>query len=104
MSAEYTVEDEDRDDAEIAAQLVRDGWKGTSNRHRHIARLPEGKTGLEALRIVAPDDYRRIMENAERQAADTYRRIYAHAHKGTQQTLDSAMWVAFKKAGGEASW
>lgn len=73
----------------------------------HVEQEPHDSAaagGLEALRICAPDDYKRIMENAERQAADTYRRIYARAHRGTQQTLDSAMWIAFKKAGGEASW
>jgi len=99
---EYTLEDEDRDDAEIAAQLVRDGWKSTSNRYRNIARLPEGKTGLEALRDCAPEAYRHIMENAERQAADTYRRIFARGD--TKQTLDQDMFQAFKRARGEASW
>jgi len=104
MMTEYTVEDEDNDDAEIAAKLVRDGWKSTSNKHRVIARLPEGKTGLEALREVAPDDHKRIMENAERQAADTYRRLYANWGAGTSQILDSGTWSAFKRAGGQSSW
>jgi hypothetical protein len=100
----YTPEDEARDDAEIAAELVRAGWKSVSNQYRHIARLPEGKTGLEVLRACAPDEFRRIMEHAEKRAADTYLRMFAGADAGTLQTLDYAMFQAFRRAGGKSSW
>lgn len=93
-----------KNDREIAEQLVRDGWQSTSNKYRVIARLPEGKTGLEAVREVDPIAYKRIMEHAERQAEAYYRRMLANTSAGTQQTLDESMWRAFKKAGGEASF
>lgn len=104
MSADYTLEDEARDDSEIAAGLVRDGWKSVSNKYQTIARLPAGKTGIEALRECAPYEYARIVEEIERRAADTYRRVHATASAGTKQELDSSMFQAFKRAGGGSSW
>jgi hypothetical protein len=101
---DYSVEEEDSDDMEIARALVRDGWMSTSNKRRTIARLPEGKTGLEALRDVAPEAHDTIMSRAEQQAANGYRRIFASEGDGTRQTLDVSMWMAFKKAGGESSF
>lgn len=101
---EYTPEDEARDDEDIAAELVSDGWKAVSNKHRTIARLPQGKTGLEALQECAPDEFRRIMEQAEQRAADTYRRTYAMVDIGTKQELDHDMLRAFKRVGGESSF
>ncbi len=86
-----------------AAALVRDGYKSTSNKYRNVARLPEGKTGLEALRDCAPEEYARIMEQAERQAADRYRRFNAAEH-GDQETLTVDEFKAFRSAGGESSF
>lgn len=103
----YSPEEETADDLEIARKLVRDGWKQTSSKYRTIARLPEHVTmnsGLKALEAYDRDAYERIMEDAERRAADTFRRIYANEKDGTKQALDEGMWVAFKKAGGEASF
>lgn len=104
VPCEYTPEDEARDDAEIAVDLIRDGWKSVSNKYHTIARLPFGKTGLETLQESAPDEFKRIMALAEQQAANTYLRMYATERAGTSQQLDSSMFQAFKRAGGEASW
>lgn len=78
-------------------------WKGTSNRYRTIARLPEGKSGVEALKDAAPDQYRNIMREVERRAADTYRRMYAE-REGNSLMITQEEWAAFKAAGGESSW
>lgn len=88
---------------DLMTHLVRDGYMQTSARFRCVARLPEGKTGLEALRDVAPNDYARIMGQAERNAADEFRRIYAE-RCGLQIQLGPEEFAAFKKAGGQTSW
>lgn len=100
----YTVEDETRDDAEIAAELVGAGWKSVSNKRQIIARLPEGKTGLEALRECSPLEYAKLVADLEHRAADVYRRVYASVSAGTKRVLDADMFAAFKRAGGESSW
>lgn len=79
-------------------------WKGTSNKYRSVARLPEGMTGVEALKQYAPDEYRHTMARLEQQAADTFRRIYADRVDGCHRELTVEEWQAFKAAGGEQSW
>ena len=85
-----------------AEVLVMEGWEGTSNKHRTIARMPEGLTGLETLKQFEPEAYRIIMEYAERNASSLYRRVYAR--EKDKLTLSVEEWVAFKKAGGRQSW
>lgn len=79
-------------------------WRGTSNRHRSVARLPEGKTGLEALAECAPDAHKRLVQQIEQQAADTFRRLYADRVEGCHRELTAVAWAAFKRAGGQQSW
>lgn len=78
-------------------------WFSISNRYRLIARLPEGKTGLEALKERAPESFEHIMQHAEQLAADEYRRTYARQH-GDEVELSSEDYSAFRKAGGRSSW
>lgn len=87
---------------EAARVLVAEGYKQTSRKFRHVARLPRGKSGLEALKEADPEGYAHIMDNAERQAADTYRRIHARGPDKLSLTVEG--FEAFRKAGGEPSW
>lgn len=89
---------------ETARRLVAEGWESTSNSYRNVARLPEGKSGLEALKEVAPDEYHHLTETIERRAANVYRRIYATEAAGTKRSLDRETFAAFKRAGGQSSW
>lgn len=78
-------------------------WRGVSNKHRTVARLPEGMTGIEALKKYAPDEYDQLLEYIEQRAANTYRRIYADKN-GDVAILNQVEWDEFKNAGGESSF
>ena len=94
---------ENKDDLGLAKDLIARGYKQVSRASQTIARLPEGETALEALKRSDPCAYRRIIEDAERLAADYYRRMLA-SEEGNTRTLSVEEFAAFKKAGGEASW
>jgi hypothetical protein len=79
-------------------------WQGTSNKHRLVARLPEGMDGVEALIHYAPDDYKRIVERIKLECADTFLRCHSHKAEGCQAQLTPDEWTAFKAAGGGQSW
>jgi hypothetical protein len=79
-------------------------WQSTSNRYRAVARLPEDMSGVEALREFAPEGYQELMEQFERRAADTFRRIYASRVEGCRAELTQEEWAEFKAAGGVSSW
>jgi len=57
--------------------LIALGFQQVSRKYRLLARIPAGKTGLQALAEVQPDYARQILDNAERQAAAAYMRIHA---------------------------
>jgi hypothetical protein len=84
-------------------ELISHGYQQTSSKYRTVARLPPGKTGLEALRDVSPHDYHLIIARIEQQCASTYRRLYAEK-EGNQLELSPEEFAAFKAAGGETSW
>lgn len=84
---------------EKARELIRKGYKQTSSKYRHVARLPEGMNGIEALQEVAPEVYARFLAQVEQMAAATYLRIYARPED--RETLTPAEFKAFKAAGGE---
>jgi hypothetical protein len=83
----------------LAKKLRAEGFKQTSNKFRHVARLPPGKTGLEALAELEPEYVRALQQRVEDQAAEHYLRVYA-ARAGLEQTLDLRTFQAFKRAGG----
>lgn len=86
-----------------AEEMIAQGYKSTSNKYRTVARLPPGKTGIEALREVSPHEYRDIMRQLEQRCADRYRCIYAEKN-GDQLELSPEEFTAFKRAGGESSF
>ena len=57
--------------------LLAQGWRVISLRHRMIARLPEGTTGLEALRKVSPGLVAEWERRLEEKATETYLRCWA---------------------------
>jgi hypothetical protein len=84
-------------------ELIDAGYESTSNKYRTVARLPPGKTALEALRDASPHDYAMIVARIEQQCASTYRRLYA-SHNGHQVELTIEEFREFKQAGGKVSW
>ncbi len=80
-----------------AQRLIDEGWCQTSSKYRLVSRLPEGKTGREAL-AEASDREEWATCMGESSAGDYYLRTYA---KGDlEMTLDIATWTAYKKLGG----
>ena len=86
------------DQGEGALQLLAGGWRQVSHTHRHLARLPPGKTGLEALAEVSPSSVADIMRRVEMEAADDYLRT--HAPEEHQKTLTIEEFDDFLRATG----
>jgi hypothetical protein len=59
------------------ADLIAAGYKQTSRRYRMLARIPPGKTGLEALAEFDSHLAEHFLENANRAAASQYMSCYA---------------------------
>jgi hypothetical protein len=85
------------------AALVRDGYKQVSRKYGLVVKLPEGKTGKEALKEAArsqrPHDVDRWVEAlGEEQAGNFYRRVYAGPHLTVE--LSETSLKKFRAAGG----
>lgn len=78
-------------------RLVDEGYRQVSRKFRHVARLPDGMTGLEALRSVDPDLHDRMMQRMEEEAADHFRRVHA-SEQGLWLTLTTEEFDAFRRA------
>jgi hypothetical protein len=61
---------------EKVADLIKQGYEQISRKYRMLGRLPEGKTGLEALREVDPRLAQHFLDNANNAAKDQYIRCY----------------------------
>jgi hypothetical protein len=79
-----------------AHELLAKGYQQISRKYRHVARLPEGKTGLQALMEVDPLLAKRMLDSAESYAKEHYLRVHAK----DKLTLSEEEFEAFKKAGG----
>ena len=69
-------------------ELIRNGFEQVSRKYRTLARLPPGKTGLEALAEVYPDLAAHFLRNANRIAAEQYLRCYAKGEDKIELTRD----------------
>lgn len=58
-------------------ELIAEGYEQISRKYRTLARLPYGKTGLEALAEVDPDLAVQYLRNAEEMAKSQYLRVYS---------------------------
>lgn len=74
-------------------QLIAQGYIQVSRRYRIVARLPEGKTGLEALREVDPRLVQEMLDRVERDATDMYLRV--HATPAEKLNLSETEFEAF---------
>lgn len=90
---------EPTDARKTAQSLIDQGYKSTSNKYRFVARLPEGMTGLEALKQVAPDYYEHMMRRIECEAVAQYLRAYSKDYI----VLTPEEFMAFKQLGGEVA-
>lgn len=91
-----------------ARRLIDEGWYQTSRRHRRVARLPPGKTVVEALLEAArtllleyPDPHfeDRATGLEETDAKDLY--LSCYALRPHRRDLDEATFAAFRKLGGQ---
>jgi hypothetical protein len=110
-------------------ELIRQGYKQTSRRYRTLARLPPGKTGIEAVveardaDLIArtkPEDklgvppFGNLRETwhanhvkwanmiGEKQAGDHFRRIHATPY-GLSVIVSDSLLRAFRASGGESA-
>lgn len=85
--------------SEEAAELVRLGYCQVSRKFRSVARLPEGKTGIEALADASRDlVWARTL--GEEHAAEQFRRVYAIYAPAEQRLiliLTREVFDAFKR-------
>ncbi len=98
VSTEETVE-------EMAARLVREGWRSTSNKYFHIARWTHPVP--KAADILTPEQM--MLPHGARMARmwDEYRSHY-HDLRGTDKeaehcVLTEEQFKAFRKAGGQSA-
>lgn len=73
-------------------------WFQVSAKYRHLARLPEGKTGKQALQDAEPDrDYSQWDEGA---CGDHFLRCFPHHSTFGVMELNVDEWAYYKKIGG----
>lgn len=84
---------QDAEDEATARRLVTEGYHQVSRAYREVARLPEGKTGIEALQDVG---WRGAEGMRESSAADQFRRVYASG-RGLTRTLTRSEFEWFKR-------
>jgi hypothetical protein len=77
-------------------QLIADGYYSTSNKYRHVTRLPPGKTGMQALSEADPSWVERFEQMAKRH----YLRVHADEHR---LELTPEEFAEFKRQGGEVA-
>lgn len=87
---------------DTAQELIDEGWYQVSRRWRTVARLPDGKTGVQAL---TEAETRRDAEKwakmlGEGSAGDHFLRCHANKD-GLWKELDVPTFAAFRKLGGD---
>jgi hypothetical protein len=97
---------------QYAKLLLEQGYYQVSRKYGMLARLPDGKTGRQALFEASMEQYRGLPNEAswdaqqrrwvghlpEASAADHYCRVYAPKH--LQRTVSQSVMNAFRKLGG----
>ncbi len=69
-------------------EFIQGGYQQVSRRYRLIARLPSGKTGLEALAEVNPELAKHFLAQANEQAARQYLARHADGENKVELTDD----------------
>lgn len=94
------VIDVNQDAIDRARRLIAEGWCQTSSKYRSVARLPEGKTGMEALCEANGTGMDEALYRwDEASAGDSYLRSNSVPIQDRME-LDPATWQAYKKLGG----
>jgi len=91
-----------------AQALIDQGYHQTSRKYRHVARLPEGKTGIEALAEASAkyrpgDALEWATRLGEQAAGGHFRRVYAVCYPGLRREVSEAVFAAFKALGGKVA-
>lgn len=76
-------------------------WRSTSNKYRHVARLPEGMTAMQAMEKYFPERYQGYFTHLEQRARRDFLRMYSDKVEGCKAELTEAEWIRFKKEGGQ---
>lgn len=93
------IRDPTKEEIAKAEQLIKEGYYQISRKYRHIARLPEGMTGKQALKLVTPPERHYWVEAmGESSAGDHYLSCYSPPNQ--QVVLDIPTFMAFRQAGG----
>jgi hypothetical protein len=82
--------------------LIKTGYMQVSAKHRLVAKLPDGMTGLEACKRDMPQFYETVMDNAERLARSQWLRC-ANSAERYREKLTVEEFAEFKNKGGEVS-
>lgn len=81
-----------------ASDLLKQGYVQISRRYRIVARLPRGKTGLEALEEADPALVEDWLASLEERATEQYLRVYAPNE--LKETLTEEEFNAFLRLRG----
>jgi hypothetical protein len=87
---------------QTGAELVAAGYMQVSRRYRTVARLPPGKTAIEAMKELHPRAYQQILDDIEQSAMRQYLRMYARGDGNTLE-LTEDQFNAFRAAGGQSA-
>lgn len=84
---------------DYAKKVIEWGYYQTSRKYRHVARLPKGMTGKEALKSVTPENRHYWVDGlGESSAGDHY--LCVHGKPEDSLTLTIPEFNAFRKLGG----
>lgn len=91
--AEYRSFHYEEPPADHIKALIVQGYESISNKYRMVARLPAGKTGIEAMSEVDPQ----YMQLVEKNTAEQYRRVHAKWNTDEVLELSASDYVEFRK-------
>lgn len=83
-------------------QLVAAGYMQISRAYRRVARLPPGKTAIEAIKEGHPRLYQQLVEDMEESAKRNYLRLCAEKD-GNGLELTEELFKQFRDAGGQSA-
>lgn len=93
------IRDPTKEELIKAEQLIKEGYYQISRKYRHIAKLPEGMTGKQALKTVTSiERHYWVDAMGESSAGDHYLSCYSPTN--LRIVLDIPTFMAFRQAGG----
>jgi len=93
------IREPNQKEIEYAQKIIDEGYYQTSRKHRHVARLPKGLTGKEALKSVTPENRHYWVDGlGESNSGDHYLCVYGKPEDSLTLTIPE--FAAFRKLGG----